>query len=127
MIKLIKSILYSVLSVFILTFFVGIFTKIAHSPAGLNGAFLIASVSSIIAILGLFFWGLPIHLVLKRYGKTNIIWYILAGILPCFVAVFVFYPFGKDEFQTLIMQATMLSIVGALVSSVFWFFATKNA
>ena len=126
--KLIKPIVLSVLAVFVFTFAVGFGTEINHSPAGLDGALLIASIASIIALVVIFVWGIPTHKLLRRYNKTQLYWYLLSGVFPGFIIVFAFTPFGQDTFSDLLRQSAMFSVVGLLASGVFGFFAnSKNA
>ena len=127
MTNLLKPITLSILVVFVLTFILGYGSDIAHSPAGWDGALLIASVASTIAAICIIVWGVPVHMLLKRYEKTKLRWYLVSGALPGFIVVFTFYPFGRDAFGTLLIQSTMLSVVGVLAAGVFWYFANgKN-
>ena len=128
MTNLFKPIALSILAVFVFTFVVGFGTEIAHSPAGWDGALLIASVASVIAALVTLLWGVPTHMLLKRYSKTQLHWYLLSGVFPGFIIVFVLYPFGKDTFNDLLVQSVMFGVVGMLAAGVFGFFAnSKNA
>lgn len=124
--KLIKPIFLSTLAVFVFTFIVGLGTEIAHSPAGWDGALLIATMASIIGLIVILLWGVPVHLLLKNYKKTQLHWYLISGVFPSFIIVFVFLPFGKDTLNELLIQSVVLGIVGALAAGVFGFFANRK-
>ncbi len=117
--NLLKSVALALAAVFIFTFLVGLGSEIAHAPAGFRGALLIASVASAIAIPVILLWCLPVHILLRKYNKAELNWYLVCGAFPGFVIIFVLQPFGEDEFSTLLGQSVMLSVVGILAGSVF--------
>ena len=62
-----KAIFGTVIFVAITGFILGINMTIAHSPGGLNGGMLVASIATVIAVLAVLFWALPMHFFLHYY------------------------------------------------------------
>ncbi|NQY36625.1 MAG: hypothetical protein HRT37_16965 [Alteromonadaceae bacterium] len=125
MLKLLQSLIFTLSVVFVVIFILGYQTKIAHSPAGWDGALLISSTATIIIGITLLVFGLPLHLTLKHLNKVKLSYYLLAGALPGFIIVFLFKPLGHDAFATLLLQGTAFSIIGAFTAGLFWFFNRK--
>ena len=53
---------------FITSFLMGFYSEIAHEPGGLRGALLISSGATVIVVLSLIAWGIPLHLLFKSRG-----------------------------------------------------------
>jgi len=58
---MIKSVALSILAVVIFIFTIGFWTEIAHSPAGWNGALLMACVASLVTVIVLLVWEIPTY------------------------------------------------------------------
>jgi len=80
-------------------------------------------VAALVSLIVLVIWVIPVHLVLTKKGRYSFVWYALPAILPGFIFVFVFKPFGNDPFFGLLSQALFCSFVGLAAGGVFWFFA----
>lgn len=123
--KLLPSLIFTLLVVFVVSFFLGYQTEIAHSPAGLDGALLISSVATIIAAIGLLILGLPLYFTLQHFNKSKMSYYLLGGALPGFIIVFIFQPLGNDALPALLLQGTILTLSGVFTAGVFWYFSRK--
>ena len=125
MLKLLPSLIFTLVVVFVVSFILGYQTEIAHSPAGWNGALLISSVATIIAAIALLVLGFPLYFTLQNLKKSKMSYYLLGGALPGFIIVFLFKPLGNDALPTLLLQGTAFSISGAFTAGVFWYFSRK--
>ncbi|MFT7356160.1 MAG: hypothetical protein ACI92T_003212 [Pseudoalteromonas distincta] len=125
MLKLLPSLIFTLLVVFVVSFFLGYQTEIAHSPAGLDGALLISSVATIIAAIALLILGLPLYFTLQHLNKSKMSYYLLGGALPGFIILFLFKPLGNDTLPTLLLQGTAFTISGVFTAGVFWYFSHK--
>lgn len=68
------------------------------------------------------------HLYFSHKNMKSIYWYLLAGLVPGILLVFVFHLFGDDKLVDKFIQASFLASIGGLAAIVFWFFVrTKNA
>lgn len=56
MLKLLPSLIFTLVVVFVVSFILGYQTEIAHSPSGWDGALLMSSVATIIAAIALVFY-----------------------------------------------------------------------
>ena len=124
--KILLASIVTLAFVFILNFLMGLATEIAHSPAGLSGALLIASSASIVSLLVIVLWGIPVHLLLRYTRKRSYWWYFIAGLIPGFVVVFMFNIFGNDTIDLKILQALSLGIIGGISAIVFWHFTRES-
>ena len=125
MLKLLPSLIFTLLVVFVVSFVLGYQTEIAHSPAGWDGALFISSVATIIASIALLVFGLPLYLTLQHLNKLKMSYYLLGGALPGFIIVFLFKPFGNDTLPTLLLQGAACTISGVFTAGVFWYFSRK--
>ena len=125
MLKLLPSLIFTLVVVFVVSFILGYQAEIAHSPAGWSGALLISSVVTIIAAIALLILGLPLHFTLLHLNKSKMSYYLLGGALPGFIIVFLFKPLGHDALPTLLLQGTAFTISGAFTAGVFWYFSSK--
>ena len=125
MLKLLPSLIFTLLVVFVVSFVLGYQTEIAHSPAGWDGALFISSLATIIASIALLVFGLPLYLTLQHLNKLKMSYYLLGGALPGFIIVFLFKPFGKDALPTLLLQGAAFTISGVFTAGVFWYFSRK--
>ena len=71
-------------------------------------------------------WGLPAHLMLKKFGKTDWRWYVILGALPGIVFVLILRPFGNDAWYYLLGQGVSLGAIGAFCSIVLWFTVVRK-
>jgi len=90
-------------------------------------AFLIGGVATIVALIVMVSWALPIHFLLKKNNLSSVKWYVLAGITPAFIFIYVFKPFGDDSAIDLLQQALFCSLVGAISAFCFWYFIAKKS
>lgn len=122
LIQIIRASACTILFAFIASFVLGFGAEIAHSPAGWDGALMLAMAATILTFLSLLFWGVPAHYLLRHWKRNTLFWYAALGMLPGPVMVFVFYVFGNDTFLEKLYQSFSLGLWGAIVASVFWFF-----
>lgn len=108
--------------VFISSFILGLGMKIAHSPAGIIGASYIAFFTTLIALISMFVWGIPVHVLLCHFKRKSILWYGFLGFIPGIVLIFGFDFFGNDGFPYNIYQSLMLGGMGSFIACVFWYF-----
>ena len=108
--------------VFLITFV----TTLAGAVGGDYPEFILSAViggvAALVAAIVMLVWTLPVHMVFKRYGVSNIVWYVFLAIIPSFVFIFGFKPFGNDTYSDLIGQAFFCSLCGSLGAVAFWFF-----
>lgn len=110
-------------TVFILVFLAAGIDSIGSDFSDIRITALIAGVATLIALVALAIWAIPLHLLLSRIGKTKLIWYLLPSLLPGFIFVYWFKPFGRDLDLHLLSQAAFCSFIGAAAGMVFWYFA----
>ena len=72
--------------------------------------------------MSLVFWGIPKHLYLSYKRLKSVYWYLLAGLVPAPVLIFVFRILGKDDLATSLVQVAFLGSIGSIASVVFWYF-----
>ena len=124
--KIFMAFLKTLLFIFFVSAALGFFSEIGHSPAGWEGALMIAFAATIIGALALLVFGIPAHLFLQYKGITSKLWYFLLGFMPGIVIVFVFHFFGNDTFIEKVQQSLALGLFGAFSAVVFSFFAVEN-
>jgi len=88
-----------------------------------------------------FFIGIPIHLILRHFEKTALIYYLGLTVLPflllastiavwCWLApapVPPINPFGLRRQEGLVIKATLaFAAIAALSASVFWYFGVRQ-
>jgi len=88
-----------------------------------------------------FFIGIPIHLILRRFRKTALIYYVGLTILPFVLLVDTIAvwlrlaptpvppvnPFGLYMQEGLVIKATLaIAAIAALSASVFWYFGVRQ-
>jgi len=88
-----------------------------------------------------FFIGIPIHLILRHFEKTALIYYLGLTVLPfvllagtiavlCWLApapVPPTNPFGLQTQEGLVIKATLaIAAIAALSASVFWYFGVRQ-
>ena len=124
--RIIKAILGTTVFVSIMGFVLGVNMTIAHSPAGLNGGLMVASMATVIGFIAILVWALPVHLFLHYKGLKLMRWYALAGIAPGFIMIFVGNFFGKDPFLTQLLQVLLLAIFGAVCACLFCYLVNEK-
>lgn len=124
--KIALSTVLTLLFIFAFWFLLGLGSQIAHQPAGVNGALLIASIATSVGFIALVVWGIPIHLFFKYKNITGFQWYFLSGFLPGIVIIFVFHFFGNDTLPTKLLQSLMLGLIGAITATIFYAFVREK-
>ena len=84
-------------------------------------ALVTASVSTIVASIGLLVWGLPIHIMLSRLNRDAWGWYALAGFIPAPVMVYLF----RNDAAFPVFQSLYFGVFGIAGALVFWFYVVK--
>ena len=115
--------LVSVLTIFSATFVVTFIDSIGTAYSHPSITLLIAGVSAMVASIVVLVWAIPIHFVLKRLSKLNVTWYLMSSIVPAFVFIYAFKPFGNDSSTDLFGQAIICTIYGCLGALSFWYIA----
>ena len=113
----------NVLIVFIVTFLVITIDSIGNDMGHIVISLTISALAAAVAFVVLLFWAIPLHLILKRLNYSNPIWYILLALIPSFMFIYAFKPFGIDSNIDLLQQALFCSFVGSLSAIIFWYFA----
>ena len=109
-----------VLTVFVVTFVVAAIDSIGGDyPSGIS--LMIASVAAIVALIVVVVWAIPIHLLLQKYNRSNLAWYIFSAVIPSFAFIYIFKPFGHDTNIYLLGQALFCSFSGGLGAVAFWY------
>lgn len=109
-----------VLTVFVVTFVVAAIDSIGSDyPIGIS--LMIASVAVIVALIVMVVWAIPVHLLLQKYSRSNVAWYIFSAVIPSFAFVYIFKPFGHDTNLDMLRQALFCSFAGGLGAIAFWF------
>ncbi len=109
-------------TVFILVFLAAGIDSIGSDFGDIRITALIAGVAALIALIVLVIWAIPLHFILNRIGKTKLTWYLLPSLLPGFIFVYWFKPFGRDRDLHLLSQSMFCSFVGAAAGIAFWYF-----
>ena len=110
-----------VLIVFMVTFVVALIDSIGSEYSGIRISLIMAGVAAIVASVVLVIWAVPVHLLLQKYSRSNVAWYILAAIIPSFIFIYLFKPFGHDTDIYLFGQALFCSFSGSLGAVAFWY------
>jgi len=87
--------------------------------------FVMAVMSPMVAGAFLVVWGWPVHFALSKYERTEVWWYLAAGFIPAPFFVFVFKPFGHDEFIDMVFQSLYLGAIAVVGAAIFWFYVVK--
>jgi len=111
-----------VLIVFVVTFVAATVDAI-HTDYSVFIALLTSGVASLVALVVVIFWAIPVHLILNRINKSGLVWYILAALIPSFAFIYALKPFGQDTNFDLLIQALFCSFAGTLGAIVFWYIA----
>lgn len=110
------------LMVFVVTFVVAAIDSIGSDyPTGIS--LMIASVAAIVALIVVVVWAIPVHLLLQKYSRSNVAWYIFSAVIPSFAFIYIFNPFGHDTNLDMLRQALFCSFGGGLGAIAFWFIA----
>ncbi len=125
--KLINAIFIALAAVFLVTFSITYVDSLRSDVWGIEMALLTGGVATLVALIVMISWALPIHFLLKKYNLTSLTWYVLAGIAPAFIFVYAFKPFGEDTAIDLLQQALFCSLVGAISAFCFWYFIAKKS
>jgi ABC-type glycerol-3-phosphate transport system permease component len=110
-----------VIIVFAVTFFVCVIGSWGRDFPSILISLVIASFAAIVALIVVVAWAIPVHLLLQKFGYSNITWYIVAAIVPSFAFIYGLKPFGNDKPIDLFMQASFCSLAGSLGSVAFWY------
>jgi hypothetical protein len=124
--KIATSTIFTLAFIFVFWFLLGLGAKIAHQPAGINGALLIATMATSVGFIALVIWGIPVHLFLRYKNITGVHWYFLSGFLPGIVTVFVFHFFGNDTLTEKLLQSLILGLTGAITATIFYAFVREK-
>jgi len=118
--KIVFSSLKTILFVFVISFLFG------YLPAGWDGALLIALFASAICAISLVAWGIPVHLILSRWGKDSAVWYMAAALFPGIILAYV-VPFSKDGFYASIFAThfAFFGVISVLAALVFRYFVRR--
>lgn len=81
----------------------------------------IAGIAVLVAGVVMLVWAVPVHLLLSKFKCHNIIWYLIAAVIPGIVFVCGFRPFGDDTRFDLMVQAVQCSAVGVIAMLPFWY------
>jgi len=123
--KLFLGSLYTVISVSLITgvvFFIGGSSAMPRTDIMLFGIL----VSSIVAVAFVVIFAIPTYVILNKYKKQSIKWYLLAGFVTGPIYVFITQPFGNDLFLIKITQSVYCGVIGMLGAVVFWWFVVRN-
>lgn len=113
----------AVLMVFVSTFLVTYIDSIGSNHSSFGLSFFIASIAACVAIIVIAVWAIPMYFLLNRFKKFNAVWYLLCAIIPAFVFVYGFKPFGNDTSLELLVQALLCALFGCLSALLFWYIA----
>jgi len=109
-----------VLVVFIFTFLATVTSSTGYQ---IGVSFVISGVSAVVALIVVIFWAIPIHLIFKKLNIFKPAWYVVSAIIPSFVFIYAFKPFGNDTSSDLLIQALFCSLAGGLGALSFWYLA----
>ena len=124
--QLLKACCIVVVIVFLVTLLTAVIDSIGND-FGIKVSLVIASIAALVSILVLLLWVLPMHYVFKQFEQTQLVWYLLIAILPSFVFIYGFKPFGNDSNIELFGQALFCSFAGGLAASFFWYITVYKA
>lgn len=81
-----------------MTFVVSAIDSIGTAFSGIAISLLTANVATIVAIVVVIAWALPLplHYVFKKLERQDFYWYLLDSLIPCVIFIYVFNPFGQD-------------------------------
>jgi len=82
--------------------------------------------ASLVAVIFVTIWALPAYVILNKYKKQTIQWYVLAGFVTGPTYVFLTKPFGNDPFLVKITQSLLCGVIGVLGAVVFWWFVVRK-
>jgi len=86
-----------VLIVFAFTFIMSLIDSIGRDFPTAVISLVIAFFASTVALIVVVVWAIPVHLLLQKYGCSNVLWYIFAAIVPSFTFIYWLKPFGNDK------------------------------
>ncbi len=69
--------------------------------------------------------GLPVFLLLERFGLRRWSHYVLPSMIPGPLFIFLFKPFGNDPLGYLLQQTAICMALGAVAAATFWWFAVR--
>ncbi|MDN4503640.1 hypothetical protein QX776_14600 [Alteromonadaceae bacterium BrNp21-10] len=118
---LLSASVFAVLSVFAIVFVVTLLATIGDDYSTIMTPILMSSVAAIVSLFILVVWAIPVHLILKRLNQESFFYYLLAAIIPSFIFIYGFKPFGNDPNIDLIKQALFCSFCGCVGAVVFWY------
>lgn len=113
----------SVLIVFTVTFLVSAIDSIGSDYSDLRISLVIAGVAALVACIVIIVWALPVHLALRKLKHQSLVLYLVAAVIPSFIFIFAFKPFGQDSGIDLLQQALFCSFLGCLGAASFWYIA----
>lgn len=119
------------------------FNALARDTGDTAGSDLVLAVLILVLLSygAIFFIGIPIHLILRHFQKTALIYYLGLTVLPfaLFVGTIAVWlrlaptpvppvnPFGLYMQEALVIKATLaIAAIAALSASVFWYFGVRQ-
>ena len=72
------------------------------------------------------FIALPLHFILKVYGKSYAALYVVPGFSLAAALTYMVEPFGQDGNYWLLWQCLAMGFLGASVAGVFWSIASNE-
>ena len=121
--NLIIASLVSVLTVFVITFLVTLVDSLGTAYSNPLISISIAGIAALVSTIVVVVWAIPLHLLLSRFKKLNVSWYLLGAVVPAFFFIYAFKPFGNDTNSTLFIQALICTLYGSLGALSFWYIA----
>ncbi len=113
--------LCAAIAVFIVTFLFSAIESVGSAYLVTWISLLIASVAALVALVAVVVWALPLHFVLKKLNRQNLVWYVFGSIVPSVTFIYAFKPFGEDSNIDLMKQAFFCSVCGVIAAAVFWY------
>lgn len=110
-----------VIAVFIVTLLLSLIDSIGRDYSSIIISFVVSGIASVVAAIVTLIWAIPMHFILAKYHRIHLGWYLLLAVVPSFVFVYGFKPFGNDSAATLVMQTVVCSLVGSIGALVFWY------
>jgi hypothetical protein len=110
-----KAIITSVLSGFIVSLL--IYTVYVSKPIDWSIALGVTAIGTVIVLVFLIFYGLPVHWLMRKYQKTNFGYYALVGFIPSLYTPLDHY-FGIHHTSP-VNDTIMFAILGIAVSLSF--------
>ena len=121
---------------------IGINALAGHTGDGAGSSIVLAALVLVVLSYGAtFFIGIPIHLILRRFQKTALIYYLGLAVLPfaLFAGTIAVWlrlapapvppvnPFGLYMQEGLVIKATLaIAAIATLSASVFWYFGVRQ-